>query len=587
MQLSHDDVATASKVLAIAISKSWVLPRTARLFAIPRGGVTAAYSLLAYLRAMIGVQLVSDPAEADFILDDLYDSGATMARYASSSAIKCVLFAKGTPPAGMLFGVSLPPMHAAAWLTFPWEATEELSADDIPRRLLQFIGEDPNRGGLLETPARFLKAWREYSSGYGKNAASLLKVFEDGAEKVDEMVLVKGIPVYSHCVVGETLVDTPHGRVPIKELKDGDWVYCIDAQTLNLHLVQCQNPRITRRDAELVRVHADGEAVECTPDHLFLTHNRGWIEAGSLLAGDSLVSLYRGADHAGRPMLTGFSAPGKTTNVVHFRDAPLIGVLESRFVANYFGMTAEYLACADASRKFPQGVVHHCDESPWNNDPENLRVLSVGEHNQAHKRTLKLAGSTTRKARAGESSGRPEVREKRSRAVAGSWPVKGTPEYAVRVANMKGSRNHRVVRIEKVLYTADVYCMTVPQFSSFFANGICVHNCEHHLAPFFGVAHVGYIPHGRIVGLSKISRLVDMFAKRLQVQERLTNQIADAMNEHLHPLGVGVVIECRHMCMESRGIQRQGTTTVTSAMRGALHDEASARAEFLSLIKNH
>ena len=110
-------------------------------------------------------------------------------------------------------------------------------------------------------------------------------------------------------------------------------------------------------------------------------------------------------------------------------------------------------------------------------------------------------------------------------------------------------------------------------------------HCEHHLAPFFGVAHIGYIPDGSIVGLSKLSRLVDVFAKRLQVQERLTNQIADAMEEHLKPLGVAVVVNCRHLCMESRGIQRQGSSTTTSAMRGVLMDNPAARAEFMQLIK--
>lgn len=109
--------------------------------------------------------------------------------------------------------------------------------------------------------------------------------------------------------------------------------------------------------------------------------------------------------------------------------------------------------------------------------------------------------------------------------------------------------------------------------------------CEHHLVPFFGVAHVAYIPSGKIVGLSKLSRLVDVFAKRLQVQERLTNQIADALHEHLQPTGVGVVIECRHLCMEARGIQRQGATTVTSALRGALLNEPETRAEFYSMIR--
>jgi GTP cyclohydrolase I len=108
--------------------------------------------------------------------------------------------------------------------------------------------------------------------------------------------------------------------------------------------------------------------------------------------------------------------------------------------------------------------------------------------------------------------------------------------------------------------------------------------CEHHLAPFFGKAHVGYLPDKRILGLSKISRLVEIYARRLQVQERLTNQIADALDIHLQPLGVAVVIECRHMCMESRGIKHSGTATVTSALRGSVKNNADTRREFLALI---
>lgn len=108
--------------------------------------------------------------------------------------------------------------------------------------------------------------------------------------------------------------------------------------------------------------------------------------------------------------------------------------------------------------------------------------------------------------------------------------------------------------------------------------------CEHHLAPFFGKAYVGYIPDQKILGLSKISRLVEVFARRLQVQERLTNQIADALHTHLQPLGVAVVIECRHMCMESRGVRHTGTATVTSALRGSIKNDPDSRREFLSLI---
>lgn len=110
-------------------------------------------------------------------------------------------------------------------------------------------------------------------------------------------------------------------------------------------------------------------------------------------------------------------------------------------------------------------------------------------------------------------------------------------------------------------------------------------HCEHHLAPFFGVAHVGYIPNKRIVGLSKINRLVDVFARRLQVQERLTNQIASALQQELNPFGVAVILECRHMCMESRGICQQGHSTTTSAMHGIMRESDSARAELLELLK--
>lgn len=118
---------------------------------------------------------------------------------------------------------------------------------------------------------------------------------------------------------------------------------------------------------------------------------------------------------------------------------------------------------------------------------------------------------------------------------------------------------------------------------------ICVANiplyshCEHHLAAIFGTATVAYIPNGHIVGLSKLNRLVDCFARRLQVQERMTQQIADALNDNLKPRGVGVVIKARHMCMESRGICQQGHYTVTTALHGAIRDEADARAEFLRM----
>jgi len=111
--------------------------------------------------------------------------------------------------------------------------------------------------------------------------------------------------------------------------------------------------------------------------------------------------------------------------------------------------------------------------------------------------------------------------------------------------------------------------------------------CEHHLLPFFGRAHVAYVPNGKIMGLSKTARIVDLFARRLQVQERLTDQIADAVRDVLQPHGVGVVIEAAHFCMMMRGVEKQNSRTVTSALRGIFRDDYKTRDEFLRLAHNH
>lgn len=295
--LTHNDIDQAARKVASLLHSHFTTPK---VYAIPRGGVPAAYAMTPYIQ----MTFVDHPEEADIIVDDLVDTGRTMRAHLALNpeAIPVVLFGKICPEV-FVVGKLYNPQD---WLVFPWEATVEQSAEDIAIRLLQFIGEDPDREGLKETPARFLRAWQHYTRGYKEDPASVFKTFEDGAENCDEMVIVRDIPFYSHC--------------------------------------------------------------------------------------------------------------------------------------------------------------------------------------------------------------------------------------------------------------------------------------EHHLTIIAGKAHVGYIPSGRIVGLSKIARLVDIFACRLQVQERLGNNIVDEMVKHLNPLGVGVVLEAEHFCMTARGVEKAGTTTITSATRGVFRTDAACRAEFFSLV---
>ena len=110
--------------------------------------------------------------------------------------------------------------------------------------------------------------------------------------------------------------------------------------------------------------------------------------------------------------------------------------------------------------------------------------------------------------------------------------------------------------------------------------------CEHHVLPFFGKAHVAYIPNGKVIGLSKVARIVDLFSRRLQIQERLTNQIAEAVDQVLDPYGVAVVMDGAHFCMMMRGVQKQGSSMITSAMRGGFKNNPSTRSEFMELISD-
>jgi len=158
--------------------------------------------------------------------------------------------------------------------------------------------------------------------------------------------------------------------------------------------------------------------------------------------------------------------------------------------------------------------------------------------------------------------------------------LRDTPGRVARSLQFLTSGYHQNVEdiVNGALFTVDYNEMVLVRDIDFYSL------CEHHLLPFFGTCHLAYIPNGRVIGLSKIPRLVDMFARRLQVQERLTSQIAETLDTTITPLGVAVVMEATHLCMAMRGVEKQNSVTTTSAMRGVFHRDARTRAEFLSLI---
>jgi GTP cyclohydrolase I len=155
-----------------------------------------------------------------------------------------------------------------------------------------------------------------------------------------------------------------------------------------------------------------------------------------------------------------------------------------------------------------------------------------------------------------------------------------TPERVARALEFltKGYATDPAEVINGALFVEDYSEMIVLKDIDFYSM------CEHHILPFFGRAHVAYLPRNHIIGISKLARLVEVFARRLQVQERLTTQIATTVERHLRPLGVGVVLEAEHLCMRMRGVEKQNSTVVTSAMLGAFRDRVETREEFMTLI---
>jgi GTP cyclohydrolase I len=536
------------------IEERGIKSKDLKILGIPRGGIPVAYRVAGLLDA----EVTSDPGSAHIIIDDIVCTGKTRDSY--------LKMATDSDNNAVTFDALIPKPDEGKWYVFPWESSEVQSADDIPLRLLEFIGEDPNRDGLKNTPSRYIKSWKELTCGYSQDPHEFFKA-QFIEESYDQMVILKDIDFYSMCLSGSTFIDTPKGRIPINRIKDGEFAYCWDENLCRMTISQIRNPRITGKNKRLYRVYSDKDTILCTAEHRFLTFTRGWIEAQNLIPGDSIIALNKGSVYENSVPRAYLIWSGLTKEIS-----------EHRFVYEELnGLITK------------KDHIHHIDNQPNNNSPENLTLLSCSDHFRLHRLSEEKTGfalftdeqrkqMSAKRIEGIKKSQTEEVRKKRSESIKKYWNLLTDIERA--------DRNHRILLVECTDWYEDVWCMDVPDYQNFVANGMVVHNCEHHLLPFYGKVHIAYIPQKKVLGISKLARVVECFSRRLQIQERFTQQIADIIHECLNPVGVAVYIEAKHLCMMMRGVQKQNSKMLTSALKGALSSEESARMEFLLLSRD-
>jgi GTP cyclohydrolase I len=512
------------------------------------------------------------------------------------------------------------------------------------RDLLKEIGEDPEREGLERTPARVAKAWQYLTSGYKQNVHDVLNeaLF---TEEYDEMVVVKDIDFYSLCVPSKQIVNAVGGAKPARQVAVGDRLWTLDRGHLRETTVIAVASRKTR---EIVEVGTEGGRFRVTPDHPIMTEE-GWREAQDLKPGSRIEWINpRSLCRDGRDPQPGYALGyvlGATAADGSVQDGRRISltVKDVRFATKYRDMFAEafpgiepQVDSVDVPSSFLRRTVpmHRVRVVSSYAGEKLCRWLGVAESGSRSKtrsfRFPQVATSSREMMRGfldgycdGDGyrveSGRfiisankgflDDLAQYLGTVVA---PVNRRRDDCYRIyvsnrwdqAGWHGRHGFRqqsefyvpfdstyttvtdVAHVQRAKKPYTVYSITCDPYPTFLVAGHLTHNCEHHLLPFFGKCHIAYMPSRRIVGLSKLPRLVEMFARRLQVQERLTTQIAQTLNDVLQPRGVAVVIEALHMCMLMRGVEKQNSKAVTSAMLGAFRENAGTRAEFMELMRS-
>lgn len=510
------------------------------------------------------------------------------------------------------------------------------------REIIEAVGEDPEREGLAETPRRIAEMYEELFSGLKEDPRQLLEVgFDD--EDHHEMVVVKDIPFYSMCVPSRQLVDAVGGQKRAADVQVGDWLYTVEGGELRTTKVVAISSRKTR---EIVHLRPKMSApIRVTPEHPIMTPE-GWRPAGDLKPGD-LVEWVRPHWYAQRryPIHEGYdlgyvlgaiaadgsiqdrrricvsvrerafaerfaSAVGHAFGRVPriepvqvpsgFLNRP-VQMFRVRLVSGYLGgLMLRWFGCSGPMKEtkgfhLPRGVLGSRDMSQGFLDgyiqgDGYVSTKSGRTIISSNVKFLNELGEVVGSRPAQNANGIARLHVSSRWHQPGWYGRRGFVPSAERY-DLRDSQYVRIVEAARLYaegskpYT--VYTFTCAPHPTFCITGVLTHNCEHHFMPFHGLAHVGYIPEGRILGVSKIARLVEILARRPQVQERLTGQIADFLCQGgLGAKGAAVVIEAEHLCMTARGIKKPGTKVVTSATRGTFREDARTRAEFFAIVES-
>jgi GTP cyclohydrolase I len=511
----------------------------------------------------------------------------------------------------------------------------------LVEQLLKELGEDAFREGLERTPDRVEKALRYLTGGYRMKVEDILNdaLF---VEEYDEMVVVKDIDVFSLCVPSKQVVNAVDGAKQARRVRPGDRLWTLHQGFLKLTIVANVSSHKTR---DIVEVRTQHGAIRLTPDHPVMTES-GWREAQDLKPG-ARVEWINPRSLCRRPIQPkpGYAAGyvlGATAADGSIQDGRRIALVvkSEQFAEKYAAMVAEALPGlkpAIERVKVPSGFLK--TQLPmcrvrtvsramgeklcrWLGVPENGSrskttrfefprvVTSSREMMQGFldgycdgdgyaikqgrfiiSANLDFLGALGRYlqtpvARTGTADcGKIYVSDRWAQA--GWYGKHGFRQQSKFYVPIDSTYTTvlDVRRLARAKKPHTVYSFKCEPYPTFLVGGHLTHNCEHHLLPFFGKCHVAYMPRKKIVGLSKIPRLVEMYGRRLQVQERLTTQIATTLNEVLQPRGVAVVMEAVHLCMVMRGVEKQNSKAVTSAMLGAFRDRPETRAEFMELIK--